>query len=356
MNGQKLQRYPHRKHETLQAWDSADELLLEHLGTLALSGKRILILGDQFGALSSGLAEHKPTTYTDSYVSSRGIELNTKGQVVAQSELGELTGTYDVVVIRIPKNMSFFEDLLCHVSAHLHPGSKIVCGYMIKYQAKTSFDLLERLIGKTTTSLARKKARLIFADFEKSPTTSPYPLQVPIESFDVPFTQHSNLFSREKLDVGTRFLLSHLPKGDFPVILDLGCGSGVVGIAAKRLNPRSKIVFSDDSKMAVISTRANYGKYFHDDAEFHWTNCFENQPRSSVDFVLCNPPFHQGTALGDTISWQMFRDSFDALKKGGTLRVIGNSHLKYHLALKKVFGNAKTVATNSKFMIIDAIR
>jgi len=72
--------------------------------------------------------------------------------------------------------------------------------------------------------------------------------------------------------------------------------------------------------------------------------------------VLCNPPFHQSHTLGDFIAWQMFEDAKHALRPGGLLRVIGNSHRGYQLKLKKIFGNSKIVATNSKFMIIDSYK
>jgi 23S rRNA (guanine1835-N2)-methyltransferase len=359
MNLTDLKRYPERKKELLQAWDSADELILKHLKETELpnKGKRILILGDQFGALSCALAELAVTSYTDSFLSFKAIQLNSKERVQPISQLGEMTGIYDLVLIRVPKNMSFFEDMLCQLSAHLGADSKVICGYMVKHQAKASFELLNKYIGETTTSLAQKKARLIFASFQRAPATSPYPIQVPIEGFKTPFTHHSNLFSREKLDIGTRFLLENLPKGKFPTILDLGCGNGLVGIAAKRLNPSSKLIFTDESQMAIQSAKLNFTNYFPGEkAEFHWTNCFEDARPGSVDLVLCNPPFHQGNALGDQIAWQMFRDSHRALSIKGTIRVIGNTHLKYQTVLKRVFGNSRLVATNSKFMIVDAVK
>jgi 16S rRNA G1207 methylase RsmC len=225
---------------------------------------------------------------------------------------------------------------------------------MIKHLAPTSFELLNKYIGKTSTSLAQKKARLIFADFEKTKIHSPYPLTVKIESFEKKFTHHSNLFSRDKLDIGTRFFLEHIPRGDFESILDLGCANGIIGIKAKLNNPAARIIFSDDSAMAIESAKINYENHFTEEASFFWTNCFEGQPKNIVDLVLCNPPFHQGNTIGDFISWQMFEDAHTALKDGGTLRVIGNSHLSYPNKLKKIFGNSKIVATNSKFIICDA--
>jgi 23S rRNA (guanine1835-N2)-methyltransferase len=349
-----LVRYPLRKHETLQAWDSADELLLAHMNSLELAGKRILILNDHFGALSLGLEGKDCTVYTDSFVSAMAIKLNSQDRLKPINSLAAFEGVYDYVLIQIPKNMSFFEDQLASLTKHLASHSQLICASMVKHLSPSSFELLHQYIGATTTSLAQKKARLVFARFEKSVTPSPYPLSVKFEQFKTPFLHHSNLFSREKLDIGTRFFLEHIPRGSFQTILDLGCANGIIGIRARELNPQASLVFSDDSAMAIESARSNYHSIHGGEAQFHWTNCFEGQPAQTLDLVLCNPPFHQGTTIGDFIAWQMFEDAHHALKPGGWLRVIGNSHLGYQLKLKKIFGQSKIVATNAKFIICEA--
>jgi 23S rRNA (guanine1835-N2)-methyltransferase len=361
-----LKRYPYRKNDFLQAWDAADELILEQFSEATapeLKSARTLILNDQFGALTCAFQNQDVTSYTDSYLSCKAIEQNTHGAVKPISHLSELSGKYDLVLIRIPKSMSFFEDLLFQLRAHLHENSRLICGYMIKHQANSSFELLEKYIGKTTTSLAKKKARLIFARLTQSTAHNmsqpPYPLRVQIEPFKTPFLNGSNIFSREKLDIGTRFFLEHIPKGAYKTILDLGCANGIVGIMAKKLNPEAKIIFSDESQMAVQCAKANYENVLETpqtSAEFHWANCYENAPHDSVDLVLCNPPFHQGNSLTDLTAKQMFMDSFAALRAGGILRVIGNQHLQYPTELKKIFGNSEVVAKNSKFMICQALR
>lgn len=351
-----IKRYPFKKNDLLQGYDSADELCLEHMSTLDLTGKKILIINDHFGALACGLMNYYPTVYTDSFVSMKGIEENSKGKIEAIHNFKDFSDQYDYVLIQLPKNMSYFEDILATLTHHLHKESLIICTGMVKHMAPTSFDLLQKYIGPTTTSLAKKKARLIFTPFQKEEVTSPYPIKLKIEHFEKPFTNHSNLFSREKLDIGTRFFLEHIPTGPFETILDLGCANGIIGIKAKQLNPKAEIIFADESSMAVASAEENFFQYFPQGASFVWNNCYENRPKGSVDLVLCNPPFHQGNTIGDFIAWQMFQDSFDCLRSGGTLRVIGNSHLGYQLKLKKIFGNSKLVATNAKFVICEAIK
>ena len=351
-----IKRYPLMKNDPLQGWDSADELILEHINEINPVNQRILIINDHFGALSCGLEHLNCTTYTDSFVSAMGIDLNSNGRIKPINQLKALDGIYDFVLIQIPKNLSFFEDILCHLTNHLHSASRIICTSMVKHLSPSSFDLLQKYIGETTTSLAKKKARLIFATFEKSPVKSPYPLSVKLDTFENPFINHSNLFSRDKLDIGTRFFLEHIPSGSFQKILDLGCANGVIGIKAKMLNPSSQIIFSDESYMAIQSAKENFANYFESEAGFYWTNCFEDSPEKEIDLILCNPPFHQQNTIGDFIAWQMFKDSFQALKEGGKLRVIGNSHLGYQIKLKKIFGNSQIIATNNKFVICEATK
>lgn len=70
--------------------------------------------------------------------------------------------------------------------------------------------------------------------------------------------------------------------------------------------------------------------------------------------MLCNPPFHQGEAITDHIAWQMFLDARRRLKDGGILHIVGNRHLNYHVKLQRLFQNCTTVASNGKFVILQA--
>lgn len=368
-----LKRYPVAKDDPLQAWDAADELVLEQVASLGLpAGARIAVLGDSFGALSAGLIEQgldaHAVTYTDSYCSSRGIAFNTDGRARVVSLLSDLPGELDLAIVRVPKSLAFLEDQLCALSARLRPGAPVVFGYMVKHQANAAFGLIARTIGPTRTSLAKKKARLIFAELSATPTRSPYPTRVRIEGFETPFLHHSNLFSRERLDIGTRFFLEHLREAEVtqrlrtelpksPSVLDLGCGNGIVGIAIQTMIPQARLIFVDDSRMALESARESFALHHPDaalGADFRWTNGFEDGEPESVDLVLCNPPFHQGTTVGEHIARRMFRDAHRALRAGGALRVIGNSHLPYFAQLSRLFGAAEIVARNAKFTIVDA--
>ena len=166
---------------------------------------------------------------------------------------------------------------------------------------------------------------------------------------------HASVFSREKLDIGTRLFLEQIPSSSGSKrIIDLGCGNGVVGLIAAERNPAAEMIFVDESYMAVASAETNFRAAFGETrkAQFKTTNCLEGIDHDSIDLVLNNPPFHQQGAIGDHIAWEMFRSSKDVLTEGGEILVVGNRHLGYHIKLKRLFGNCKTIASNRKFVIL----
>ncbi|MDD5411241.1 MAG: methyltransferase, partial [Methylobacter sp.] len=203
------------------------------------------------------------------------------------------------------------------------------------------------------------KARLIFAtpDPELVVPPSPYPVCYQLEGTSYLICNHANVFSRDSLDIGTRFFLQHLPgRQDACDIIDLGCGNGLVGLIAAERNPAATVHFVDESFMAVASAKDNFHRAFGQqrEATFQVGDGLTDFESASADMILCNPPFHQQNTVGDQIADSMFKQSRRVLRKDGELRVIGNRHLPYHLSLDRLFGAHSVVAANSKFVILKA--
>jgi len=168
---------------------------------------------------------------------------------------------------------------------------------------------------------------------------------------------HSALFSRERLDIGTRFLLEQMPLTEGPGrIADLGCGNGVIGLMAAQANPEAEVFFVDESFMAVDAARENLKQLDTQLRRFHFIvgNSLTDFEAAGLDLVLCNPPFHQQQAVGDRVAAQMFRDAARALQAEGELWVVANRHLNYPRLLKRHFGRVETHAANRKFVVLRA--
>ncbi len=363
-----LSRFPKRKNETLRAWDAADEYVLNYLveQNIVRDSRSLLIINDSFGALSVSLSQYRPLMQSDSYLAHQSVLTNLADNKLAAdrvklaASLEPLSGKFDVVIIKIPKCLALLEDQLIRLRPHLNTDSVVIGAGMVKSIHNSTLNLFETVIGSTRTSLARKKARLIFSELDTAIRVdeNPYPKSYLLEGTQYQIFNHSSVFSQESLDIGTRFFLEHIPKVEGgKTIVDLGCGNGVVGLIAADRSPESELVFVDESYMAVASAEQNFKAAFGDTrkARFEVTDCLSGIEENSIDVILNNPPFHQHNAVGDFIARQMFNESKIALKKGGELWIIGNKHLGYFSILKKMFGNCTEVASNKKFMIVKSI-
>ncbi|MEV7937495.1 methyltransferase [Kitasatospora sp. NPDC088264] len=378
-----LTRFPEDPRERLRAWDAADEYLLRHLageadsaaGTATdLAGRRIVVLGDRWGALTTALAAHEPVQIVDSHLG-RQATLANLARAGATVDPARLLTTrdapperIDVLLVRVPKSLALLEDQLHRLAPAVHPGTVVVGAGMVAEIHTSTLQLFERILGPTRTSLAARKARLVFCtpDPALDPGPSPWPHRYALPP-DVgavsgrTVVNHAGTFCAERLDIGTRFFLGHLPTpAPGARVVDLGCGNGVVGTAAALAGPGTELVFVDESHQAVASAeetfRANLGPDAR--AEFLTADALapEVAPPGSVDLVLNNPPFHSHQATTDATAWRMFTGSRRALRPGGELWVVGNRHLGYHVKLRRLFGNCQLVAGNPKFVVLRAVK
>lgn len=363
-----LDRLPFTTSKSLQAWNSADEYLLRVLDEqdLLFDGIRILILNDSFGALSVALHGYKPLSITDSWLSQQATSLNlelnqiSSDSVTLRNSLDWPSQSFDLVLIKIPKTLALLEDQLIRLRPLLHSETTVLASAMVKNLSENAWKLMDRYLGKTRPSLTWKKARLIYTElcFPYQILPNPYPVSYQLEQSDYRIVNHANVFSRDKLDIGTRFFIQHLPKTDKPFqCVDLGCGNGVVGLVLAEQCPKAYLNFVDESYMAIASAKENFQNAFPGrQANFFIADCLMDFKTSSMDLIVCNPPFHQQHTIGSFIALNMFRQSWSVLRVGGQLIVIGNQHLGYHKVLKNIFGHCHVLAANEKFVILNSVK
>ncbi len=365
-----LDRFPiGQVNRSLQAWDAADEYLLSYLEQeqLTASKQNILIFNDNFGALSCNLSEHQLYCVNDSFLSHQGIEHNFEQNGLSNENLTLLTSldklpeNIDIVLFKIPKSKALLCYQLAQIKQQLSDDVIFIASDRAKEIHSSTLKVFENYLGSTKTSLAVKKARLVFSQLDNDKALSAnFPTSWPLENTDYILHNHANVYAREKLDIGARYFMQNLPNvAENTQVIDLGCGNGVIGLQVLSKQPEAKVLFIDESYMAIASAQLNIAENLpsaNDQCHFQVNDCLTSVEGGSVDVILCNPPFHQQTATTDHIAWQMFKDSHRVLKKGGELRIIGNRQLGYHIKLKRIFGNEKLIASNEKFVTISAIK
>ena len=371
-----LHRWPlGQKNRSLQAWDSADEYLITHvLEQQQLTREsKILIINDNFGALSCYFADHQSYILLDSYVSMQGIKHNLKvnqGLNTATFLPSNLLSTndslpdVDLVLIKIPKNNAYLAALLAKLAASVSPDTTIIAAGKTTDIHNSTLKLFEQYLGTTTTSLAKKKSRLVFSQLNKTDQQPLKPRKWQLDSGNsnddnLTIFNHANVFSGESLDIGARLFIEHLPNCDGKTVIDLGCGNGIIGATVMKLFQPKAVKLVDESFAAVKSAQDTIEYNFDTRSsvcEFVVDDCLTQQQSNCADVVLCNPPFHQQQAVTDHIAWQMFKDAHRVLRPGGLFCIVGNRNLGYHIKLKRLFGDCKQIASNKKFVILQTTR
>lgn len=375
-----LERVPVRPRQPLRAWDAADEYVLTHLTDDPLNAEAtVLLVGDAFGSLACALRSFDPIVVNESAAGTTAIEKNLdrngleRLEVYSILDLETLTSPLDCVVIKIPKSGAELVDVLHRIRPHVHAETRIIGAAMAKHIHTSTIETFESILGGTTTSLAKKKARLIFGTFDWSLQPGPNPWPSTWKAATSTLVNHGGGFSPTGLDVGTRFLLENtssfaelIPTTPEMVrTVDLGCGNGVVGLRMAQDFLAADINFVidavDDSALAVAAAEASWQVTLPGVAEEraafrHHHRLVEVVDKGSADLVVVNPPFHDDRVVGDETAWSMFTDAHKVLRLGGQLLVVGNRHLAYHAKLKKIFGQVDTVASNKRFVLLRAHR
>jgi 23S rRNA (guanine1835-N2)-methyltransferase len=356
-----LRRYPLRPREQLNAWNSADLLLLEYTSEHPVPTDKILVVNDDFGAL--GIPLTGCSIWTDSQLAVEAIARNSQrlGQAPATIvPASEKPGAeFELVLLRIPKQLSLLRYQLAILQQQLKPGTTIACAGMDKHLPRSIAASIEAIIGPTERHRGQRKARLFSTNLDKTTAAAP----VGMRTFACPWLGDSietlpNVFSGEQLDPGSRLLLdqfAQLPTAEH--IVDLGCGSGVLGLVAMSQFPAARLHFLDESDLAVVNARHNVRRLFPQrlsETSFLRADGLRGYDAPAPGLILCNPPFHQQHVMDDYIGRRLLKQSARVLAAGGQLWLVANRHLPYASTLRGSFSEVQKQASNSKYIVWSA--
>jgi 16S rRNA G1207 methylase RsmC len=162
------------------------------------------------------------------------------------------------------------------------------------------------------------------------------------------------IFARGRLDPATRRLAEAFEVRPGAAVLDLGSGSGVLGILAARLEPSCQVTLVDSDPLAVEVSRRNAVQNGVANVSVHLSDVLADLPDARFDLILMNPPFHRGRAHAPALAERFMTEASRALLPGGTIFMVCNRFLRYEPILERLVGPVREVAGDRQFKVLVA--
>lgn len=357
------------------AWPSAD-LLAEVVPFAAARG--IVVLGGAADPLTLVAAQRVPAVEC----------LVADDDAAAGGTLGELVGRAGLVHVRpadpaallsaghgdLPPFDLALANTLYHPNKYvslsllalghtlLAPGGRLYVAGANNRGIRSIEHEIARLFGSATAIAMRKGHRVIAA--VRGPAAAAPPLpggpaapaieRVTLRGQVLQMEPSPAVFAGGRLDPAAALLAEAVEVRSSDVVVDLGCGSGIVGLVAARLAPAGHVYALDSSYAAVRLAAANARR----NGIANVTACAGDilaplrERGIRPDVIAVNPPFHAGQVQVQLPALRFIAESAERLAPDGRLYLVANRFLPYETELRRQFGQLREVAGDARFKVV----
>jgi 16S rRNA (guanine1207-N2)-methyltransferase len=246
-------------------------------------------------------------------------------------------GHFDQVMFRLGRGTALVNAALIEAFALLRTGGSLTVAGHNREGVKSFAKRAEALFGNGNMLGMKASCRLMRFRKEAERPASPLPdphyfqpvrllLQMPGAAPAIEYLSKPGIFAYRETDPATALLARALPGCGGLSVLDMGCGSGVLSLAAFKLGA-AQVTAADMSAVAVACAERNFRDHgFPGKAVCTY---LAEGLEGPFDMILSNPPFHRGSETDYALPAKVLDALQPMLKPGGTLLLVANQFLNY---------------------------
>jgi 16S rRNA (guanine1207-N2)-methyltransferase len=313
---------------------------------------RVLVAGSRAGLAAIAAARLRPEAevevfHMDAYESLRAREaILQNGAARVRPRIAAdlpMDGGFDWVLLAAPKagDAMVTAELVREAHAALKPRGKVLAA-TDNARDRWLHDRILEAFGAATIHLRSKHGTAYIA--RKEPGREPRPrdpsrrFTARLLGLTLDLETRPGVFSHGEADQGTLALAEAAPIGEASRVLDLGCGSGALGIAAAIKAPRGFTLLVDSNARSTRVARGNLRRNGAEGNALVLLACDLSAVRNGVfDLALANPPYYSD----HRITLLFTRDAHRTLVPGGELLLVSKSPERPLEIAREAFGEAR---------------
>jgi 16S rRNA (guanine1207-N2)-methyltransferase len=165
------------------------------------------------------------------------------------------------------------------------------------------------------------------------------------------FLTASSVFSKKRIDLGTRLLIEAMVLPETGTVLDVGCGYGAVGIAAAAFNSRLCVIMTDVNMRAVRLAKQNIKINKLTNVEVRCGYLYKPVEELTFNCILSNPPVSAGMETVKTI----IKEAPKIMANKATFQMVIRSKIggkTLSSVFNETFGNFTVLARKSGYRVL----
>lgn len=181
-------------------------------------------------------------------------------------------------------------------------------------------------------------------------------MRLALRGVELVLTTDAGVFSRGRVDPGTRLLIEAMRLPEAGPILDLGCGYGPIGLTAAKLRPDLEVHLVDVNERAVALARRNAAANGIRNVRIVQGDGFAPfPPEMRFAAIYTNPPYRAGKAA----VYAMAQQAHERLLPGAFFACVGRTKqgvksLARHL--ETLFAEVREVEKGGGYRVLEAIK